>query len=420
MHGGRGSLHRRLFVWLAAAMLAAGLFAGGFAFVMSRGSRAWFDPHEAARWAGDRFAERWDDAAARDALARETAERLHLGVRVADARGGVVTSAGAPVDERHAFHVPVVRDGARLGTLTLGFPHDPRAPVRVACGIGVFFFVLWASSGAIARRLTRPLAAAAAVADTIGEAGPTERLSVHPKSPREVKAFAGAMNRMADRVESALESQRRLLAQVSHEVRTPLGHMRILVESANEGIGLDRVFGELEREIAAIDELVGELLAGERLMVHGVKPSSVDAVELAERALRRAGGDPSALVAPERPIAIEADAALLDRALGNLLRNARDHGGGITRLEVTRGREAVRFVVSDAGPGIAADAWPRLVEGRGDAPKGLGLGLPLARRIAEAHGGALTLERTGRGARIELAIPVGPAGDAGDRETATP
>ncbi len=392
-------------------MACAALLAGLGAFGVSRGGPSWFDPHEAAGWAGDRFAERWDDASARDALARETSARLSAAVRLEDASGHVLSSAGPALDRRHAISLPIERGGARLGTLVLAFPHDPRAPLRVFAGLAIFALGLWAASGAIARRLTRPLAAAASVADTIGEARATERLCVHPGSPREVRAFADALNRMADRVEAALESQRRLLAQVSHEVRTPLGHMRILVESARDGIGLDRVFGELEREIAAIDELVGELLAGERLEIHGPSPTRVDAVELAERALRRVGENAEALVAPERPIAIEADPALLDRALGNLLRNARDHGRGVVRLEVARSGGGVRFAVEDRGPGIAPSAFQDLVAGNAKAPKGLGLGLPLVARIARAHGGTVTLEPCDGGARLVLWV----RGDVADQ-----
>jgi two-component system OmpR family sensor kinase len=284
--------------------------------------------------------------------------------------------------------------------------HRLLAMLAVAC-------VLWMISGKIARRLARPLMELLRVTEEIG-AG---RLSARAELPHwqmgEVAYLATAINDMAARIEKQVGDQRELLAGVSHEIRTPLARMRVLLELGRSRGGDPKTFDELEREVVEVDALVGQLLASARLDFADLTVRTLDAVDVARRALERAGvADIEVLVvepagATPTPTC-EGDATLLARALANLLENARRHAGGVTRLGVRSPRAGVVvFDVEDAGPGFPTDG-----EKRERAEGSLGLGLVLVRRIADVHRGSVTIaNRAEGGARVSLEVtnPQSPA-----------
>jgi signal transduction histidine kinase len=267
-------------------------------------------------------------------------------------------------------------------------------------------FVLWAMSGKIAQRLSRPYDQLVAFADELGRGNFDTRVQLHPRDRDEAAILARVLNEMAARIEKQMADQRELLAAVSHEIRTPLARIRILTELARDGGDPGKTLDEVDREVVEIDRMVGDLLASARLDFSKIEPTSLDVRDVASRALDRAGVSADRLVV-EGATTVRADPTLLQRALANLLENAKRHGGGAERLHVARVGDRLRFAVEDRGPGIPAGEEKRIFERfTKKQGEGLGLGLSLVSRIAEAHGGSVFAENvTGGGARVGLELP---------------
>jgi len=287
--------------------------------------------------------------------------------------------------------------------------------------------VLWGASGKVARRIARPLDALVGVAQDIGAGNLSARARLHWAGIDEIAELSRAINDMAERIERQLGDQRELMAGVSHEIRTPLARLRVLIEIARDQGANAINLNDLEREVLDIDALVGELLASARLDFSALTPMSLDANEVAERAVSRAGLPADMLLAANAAhTRFVGDPTLLSRALANLLRNATVHGGGAERVVVTATANDVSFAVLDRGPGFPVGEEQRVFErfyrpqrsdpetsgadgSHAEAAAGLGLGLALVHRIAIAHGGSATARnRLGGGAEVVLLVPRTP------------
>ncbi len=406
----RAHLHRRLFVYFGVSIFAIGAaFAISWHFVHRHWPSPWQEEMQrATRFVGERFAADWDDAGRRRALVEAAGRELAIELRVRDARGSVLDQVGACPEPQ--LTVPVARAGTTLGSVEVCVPRARSwAAWRVLWPLAIAAAVLWAVSGKLAHRLTRPLAHLASVARDIGDGRLKSRARLRRHEAGEVGVLGEAINDMAAKIERQMAEQRELLAAVSHELRTPLARMRVLIELAAEGQA-EQHLAELDREIGEMDALVGELLASSRLDFSALRLRPLDAHAVAARALERAGAPERLLDDQTSAASFQGDATLIARALANLLDNAKKHGGGVTAMRIKSRPGRLAFEVEDAGPGFSGEATRRLFQpfaSGDDSPSSLGLGLALVRRIAEAHGGSAYAEnRKEGGARVGFEVKV--------------
>jgi signal transduction histidine kinase len=427
-HGGnlvtryvRARLHRRIFFLLGMSIFFTALIFGVAQWMV--GGQEWKRGVAAGEaFASHRFERVWDEPAARDELARSMADDLRLDVNLKDAARAPLGSFGETC-VHPVLTVPIQRAGTTLGYAEIcaeRLHSRPRAGALIPVLAAVF--VLWAASGRLARRLTRPYGELARVAHDIGVGKLSSRFSLSPWTAHgEARMLADAINDMAERIEKQMKDQRELLAGVSHEIRTPLARIRLLVELCRSKTGrvghLDvepKTLDEIDREVVEIDALVSELLASSRLDFAALSPHELDAKDLAQRALERLGVAADKLRVEADGTRLTADATLVARALANLVENATTHGGGLDALVVRKEDGAMVFEARDRGPGFLPGEEARVFESfyqrPGAAPRekgALGLGLTLVKRIAEAHGGqAFARNREGGGASVGISLPV--------------
>jgi len=401
-------LQRRVFMWFGASILFTALVVVMVFRLLSPNERFQRDQEGFEHFASGRIADVWDDPPAREALFRDLHEDLSLDVTLYDASDAVITRHGAACADPWV-QLPVTSDdGAVLGRMeACGEPYE-WGGWRFVLVLFLAMAILWAASGIFAARMLRPLRQLEDMARRIGEGDLSARARLDPHHDGELGMLGHTMNEMVERIEKQLADQRELLAAVSHELRTPLGHLRLLVEMGRHK-PTPKVIDEIEEEILEIDALVGQLLASSRLDFGTINTKAVDPIEVAEHALNRLDEDVCKLEVDGERALIEADPMLLGRALANLLNNAQQHGGGVTKLAIRFDVNEVVFAIEDAGPGFGPSERDRVFEAfyRGEHRAGasLGLGLSLVHRIAAAHGGRAWVEDAeDGGARVCFSI----------------
>jgi signal transduction histidine kinase len=271
----------------------------------------------------------------------------------------------------------------------------------------------------LSRNITRPLDQLTHAAQRFGSGDLTARSGVDRQD--EVGKLARTFDEMAARIEAARRAERELLANVSHELRTPLARLQVALEllDARDEASQRRV-QSIREEVEDLDRLIGDVLTASRLELASLPlhRRELSLPQMAAKARERALSlDPRRTVQVDVPagLQLEADEALIARVLDNLIDNARkyDPSGKPIRVEARREGGEVVLAVQDEGPGIPVDELEKVFEPffRGgnarSETEGFGLGLALARRVAEAHGGTIrALNPPGGGARLEVRLPV--------------
>jgi two-component system OmpR family sensor kinase len=238
----------------------------------------------------------------------------------------------------------------------------------------------------------------------------------------EIADLGDEFDEMARRLQKLVDAQRRLLHDVSHELRSPLARLQAAIGLVRQDPQkLDTSLERIEREVARLDELVGEVLALAR--VEGAAPARHDApVDLAELVLNVADDARFEARAAHRDVSLESAervlvrgrAELLQRAVENIIRNAVKYTAEGTTVEVnlTAAADRARLVVRDHGPGVAAGEADRIFEpfyrSRANASvDGFGLGLAIAQAATAAHNGSIRAENAhGGGLIVELELPL--------------
>jgi two-component system OmpR family sensor kinase len=260
----------------------------------------------------------------------------------------------------------------------------------------------------LARRALVPVRRLSSGARAIERSGEASGRLPAPSSRDEVGELAETLNAMLASLERARASEQRFVADASHELRTPLTALRGNAAYIARHGPDPAVVADIEAGAARLSALLDDLLALAR--EDAAAPATGEPVALEEVARAAAGADPGAVVVIE-PGAEEAtvlgERLTLERAVSNLVRNARAHGPDSGEITITVGRDGDRatIAVADEGPGLdaatAEHAFERFWRAPGARGEGSGLGLAIVRAIAERHGGRVRVE----GSRFVIELP---------------
>ena len=266
--------------------------------------------------------------------------------------------------------------------------------VAVGVGLGAYPFV---------RRLTRRLERLQEGVERMGAGDLAARVEVNGRD--EVARLAECFNDAAQKIDDLVSAHRLLLANASHELRTPLARIRLGVEMIGDEGNPERREA-LQQDIAELDVLIDEILLMSRLDAgsYADRTETVDFVALVAEECSRFE---DCTLSGSTPI-FAADRRLLRRLVSNLLENAHQHGAAPVTVELRSTTDDAILTITDSGEGIKQGDQEKVFQPFFRASdrqnvKGYGLGLPLVRQIAEAHGGQVTIVAPSS-IRVELAL----------------
>nr|WP_283950157.1 HAMP domain-containing sensor histidine kinase [Pseudomonas piscis] len=287
--------------------------------------------------------------------------------------------------------------------------------------LAIALVVLTLFSLLVTLSITRPLSRLRGAVHDLGQTTYQQNSLARLANRRdEFGVLARDFNRMGSRLQGLIGSQRQLLHDVSHELRSPLARLRIALALAERAAPQEReqLWPRLGRECDRLEALISEILVLARVDADNASAEQVDL-----NALLLALQKDAQLACSEQLVQIEAQPqlqirgwpTLLERALDNLLRNAQRFNPAGQPIEVQARRQGERILISvrDHGPGAPEEYLAQLGEpffrAPGQSAAGHGLGLAIARRAAERHGGSLILDNHAQGGFIAtLELPLVP------------
>ena len=314
--------------------------------------------------------------------------------------GRLIAGAGRPFPDdiltsrwahEGEFHTRVVKlsDGRSVAARMPPFGPGGRNPLSYLAMIAA---VIGLAAYPVVRHLTRRLERLRRGVEAWGSGALVTRVA--DSGHDEVAAVAKSFNQAAGHIERLVASHRALLANASHELRSPLARLRMAIDLYEQAPDAGRKV-EIVRNLAELDALVEEILLASRLdhvdRLH--HPETVDLLALVTEEGARNDIEVGGAVAT-----VKGDAKLIGRLVRNLMQNALRHGAPPVTATVSREKDRVLLRVRDHGPGVPESERRRVFEpfyrpsGRGEAAGGWGLGLSLVRQIAEHHGATARYE----------------------------
>jgi signal transduction histidine kinase len=306
-------------------------------------------------------------------------------------------------------------------TIHMHLPRPPSSAMRAPFGffwtLGLVAIAVALGTYPIVRRLTRRLETLQHGVERWGAGDLGVRVPLDGDD--EVGFLATRFNRAAQQVQSLVQSheallasQKSLLANASHELRSPLARIRMGMELM--GSSPSPTFkAEIARNISELDQLIEEILLASRLDAKEADMGTVESVDLVGLAAEECARTQATLDTTTATLAVPGIAKLLRRAVRNLLENGRRYGAGEVTLVLTQDSTHATLQVCDRGPGVPEALQDRIFEpfyrlpGASEREGGVGLGLALVKSITQRHGGTVTCSnRPDGGACFEIRLPL--------------
>ena len=272
---------------------------------------------------------------------------------------------------------------------------------------------------ALARYLTAPLRRLRSAVDALGRGNLAARAEESRKD--ELGQLAASFNRMADHIQTLLAAERRLLLDISHELRSPLARLNVAVELARCDEASSPLLDRIQREADRLNALVGEMLEVARqegdpsqMRAEPVRLDELVGDLVDDCAIEARAHDCALTFKSAIPVTLDGDSELLRRAIENVMRNAIRYAPPESKIEVTveNGGGRVKIRIRDYGPGVPEETLPflfdpfyRVNQDRDRKSGGVGLGLSIARRAVELHKGQLYAANVSPGLLVEIDLP---------------
>ena len=365
-------------------------------------------------------------------------------IRVTDQEGHLVgdshEKSGSPLREvgRRGRLFPVLSSGQEVGSIQVSLSNTPQMapePSFSRLVSAVNRSLLWTGLAAgmggvllvslVSRRVLAPARALGSAARSLGQGDLSQR--VQDPGRDEIGQLSTTFNSMAEGLEDAERQRRSLMADVAHELRTPLSNIQGYLEAIRDGLLQpdSTTLDTLHHQVLYLTSLVEDLRllalaeAG-ALTVHREPDSLAELLQAAVEAVRpkaQASGISLSLELPPQLPLVELDRTRISQVMGNLLENAILHtpeAGSVTVTAQVVGSTTARVAVSDTGEGIPPEELPLVFErfhrvdpSRSRATGGVGLGLTIAKQLVEANGGSIRAESTpGQGSRFIFDLPL--------------